>query len=96
MSRNFSEEQKNKIWIKENGNKLTSVDPFGRKVNKNNFEADHIIAYSKGGNTTLKNGQVLSAKSNAEKSDKLRGTVNGKTFNVNKTTNKMTVKNSKK
>lgn len=96
MSRIYSKEQKEKIWAKENGNKSTSTDPFGRPVNKNNYEPDHIIPYSKGGKTTLKNAQVLSPKSNSEKSDKLRGIINGKSFNVDKTTNKMTVKSSKK
>ena len=42
----------------------------GKKL-KGNFHADHIIPYSKGGKTILKNAQALCAECNLKKGNKL-------------------------
>lgn len=70
-TRNFIAEQKNNIWIRSSGLctkcgiKLT---PF--KGRQNSFEADHIIPFSKGGITSVHNGQALCRKCNRQKSNK--------------------------
>ena len=38
---------------------------------KGNFQADHVIPYSKGGKTILNNAQALCAKCNLKKGDSL-------------------------
>lgn len=42
----------------------------GEKLSKN-FHADHILPYSKGGKTILKNAQALCVKCNLKKSNNL-------------------------
>lgn len=74
--------QSNFIWK----NKKSTKDPFGRTMNKNNVELEHIVLSSKGGNDNYSNLQLLYKKSNREKSDKLSGNIDGKTFKVNRST----------
>lgn len=64
--RSFNKEQRRIIWTNSNGR----CRVCNKKLTFNNFHADHIKAYAKGGRTSLKNAQVLCAKHNLEKSDK--------------------------
>lgn len=67
--RTFNSEQKNELWessggyCSECGVKMT---PF--KGHSNSFEADHITPHSKGGSTSIYNGQALCRKCNRKKS----------------------------
>lgn len=78
----FTENQRKKIWKKEFGKKTVSTDPFGSKVTKNNFDVDHILPKSKGGNTTISNAQILSHENNEMKWNKTSGVIRGKHFVV--------------
>ena len=50
------------------GNKCESCgDPF-----QDNYHADHIVPYSKGGRTIIRNGQALCAKCNLKKGNKMQ------------------------
>lgn len=65
--RNFTEEERYALYISANkkcaicGNKIKSFD---------DCEADHIKPFSKGGETSLKNGQAVHMQCNREKSNK--------------------------
>ena len=43
----------------------------------NNWEADHIIPWSRGGQTAIENGQVLGPSCNSKKSDQMMEKSNG-------------------
>lgn len=68
--RTFNSEQKNELWessggyCSECGVKMT---PF--KGHSNSFEADHITSHSKGGSTSIYNGQALCRNCNRKKSN---------------------------
>lgn len=79
---NFSLLQREQIWKKYFGNNLEGFDVFGRYVNIFSFECDHIYPKSRGGQTNIINGIPLSKKSNEEKSNNLRGIINGNYFEV--------------
>ena len=64
--RNFNSEQRRLLW--NNSNKRCSI--CNRKLTFNNFHADHIKPYAKGGKTILSNAQVLCVEHNIKKSDK--------------------------
>ena len=59
----FSSEQRNKIFEKSSG--CCAICYI--ELSKTNFHADHILSYSKGGQTTLGNGQALCAACNTKK-----------------------------
>ena len=86
MSNEFDSAQRNTIWNNYFGNVSSGTDVYGRSVAKSNFEADHIYPRAKGGKTVVTNGMPLNPTSNAEKSDDMSGTVNGKHFQVQGTT----------
>ena len=68
--RTFSSEQKNELWELSNGycSKCgVKMTPF--KGQPNSFEADHITAHSKGGSTSIYNGQALCRTCNRKKSN---------------------------
>ncbi len=83
-NRDFTSSQRDTIWRKYCGNNNEAFDAFGIRMTKSNFECDHIWPKSRGGSTTVKNGQPLSSRSNQEKSDNISGYVNRKSFKVDR------------
>jgi len=70
LNRTFTSNQKNKIWNRADGMCQCCGDklvPFSGE--DNSFEADHIKPYSKGGLTTIRNGQALCRWCNRSKKD---------------------------
>ena len=65
--RSFDEAQRQVIYRRGNG----ICKMCGIQCDWNNWEADHIIPWSKGGKTEIENGQVLCPVCNAKKSDQL-------------------------
>lgn len=59
----FDEVQRRVIYRKHNG--ICQI--CGKKCEWDNYQADHIIPWSKGGMTIVENGQVLCSKCNQEK-----------------------------
>lgn len=76
-NKDFSDSQRETIWNKY-FNGTSGTDAFGRSVNKSDFECDHVYPKALGGKTVVENGMPLNPKSNEEKSDDLKGIVNGK------------------
>jgi hypothetical protein len=64
--RNFNEAERAAIFIASGGN----CQICGIELD-DTWEADHIIPFSKGGETSILNGQALCQKCNREKADKL-------------------------
>ena len=67
--RNFDEAQRQVIFRRDKG--VCRV--CGKQCNWNDWEADHIVPWSKGGKTEIENGQVLCPSCNSKKSDKTVG-----------------------
>ena len=65
--RNFDEAQRQVIFRRDKGKAC------GRQCEWNDWEADHIVPWSKGGKTEIENGQVLCPFCNSQKSDKTSG-----------------------
>lgn len=65
--RNFDEAQRQVIFRRDKG----ICQNCGRKCEWNAWEADHIIPWNRGGQTTVSNGQVLCPTCNASKSDSI-------------------------
>ena len=61
----FDEYQRKAIFRKNKG--ICQI--CGKECTWNTFQADHILAWNKGGATTVENGQVLCQECNAKKSD---------------------------
>ena len=64
--RAFSEKQRRQLYEKQDG----ICKNCKKEFNFNEMEADHIIPWSKGGQTELKNGQMLCTQCNRWKSNK--------------------------
>ena len=65
--RAFTEEQRITIFRKYNG----ICQSCGKEIKWDEFHADHIVPFSKGGKTTVANGQLLCAKHNLAKATAL-------------------------
>lgn len=65
----FSSEQRLAIYRKNDGVCQVHLKCNGQKCDWDNWQADHIIAWSKGGKTTVENGQVACPACNAAKSN---------------------------
>ena len=63
----FSPEQRLAIYRKNDGICQVKLKCYGQKCDWDNWQADHIIAWSKGGKTTVENGQVACPACNAAK-----------------------------
>lgn len=63
--RTFDDAQRQVIYRRDNG--ICQI--CGKKCEWNDWEADHIIPWSKGGKTEIENGQVLCIACNSKKSD---------------------------
>jgi len=61
--RAFTEEQRVTIFRKYNG----VCESCGKEIKWDEFHADHIVPFTKGGKTTVANGQLLCAKCNLAK-----------------------------
>ena len=70
-SRAFDSHQRNALWVLSKGScRICKINLLPYSGNDRSAEADHIVPYSKGGLTTLDNGQMLCRKCNRKKSDK--------------------------
>ena len=67
-SRFFNSSQRNQLFLKSGG----KCQSCGAEITLENFHADHIIPFSEGGITEIKNGQALCQKCNLEKGSKLK------------------------
>lgn len=70
--RQFSDFQKTIMYERQQGicPMCKGTENENKKWDFSEMEGDHIIPWSKGGKTTLENGQMLCRKHNSEKSDK--------------------------
>ncbi|MCK5519935.1 MAG: HNH endonuclease, partial [Candidatus Marinimicrobia bacterium] len=66
-NRIFSHEQRLAIYRKDQGFCQLRIKCDGKKCDWDNWDADHIIAWSNGGKTTVENGQVACAECNRSK-----------------------------
>jgi hypothetical protein len=70
-NRMFSDEQRLAIYRKNDGKCQVKKKRKGEKCDWNNWQADHIKPWSKGGKTTVENGQVSCPACNAAKGAKV-------------------------
>ena len=68
-NRLFTHEQRLAIYRRDNGICQVKIKCDGKKCEWDNWEADHIKAWSKGGLTTVENGQVSCPECNSSKND---------------------------
>ena len=64
----FTSSQRNEIFLNSGG----KCQSCGAEISLENFHADHIIPFSEGGITEIKNGQALCQKCNLAKGAKLK------------------------
>lgn len=72
-NRFFTKEQKRQLWEKQGGICPVSKEeiPLEEMFDHTKWQADHIYPFDKGGLTILENGQLIRAKENNEKSNKI-------------------------
>jgi hypothetical protein len=69
-TRSFSHHQRLAIYRRDGGKCKLKIKCSGEKCSWDNWEADHIKAWDKGGATTVKNGQVACPKCNKTKGNR--------------------------
>ena len=62
MSRNFNKQQRKTLLVLSGGICMNCSKPLS-----NSFHADHILPFSKGGQTIIENGQALCSVCNLKK-----------------------------
>lgn len=67
--RAFTHEQRMAIWRRDGGVCQVKLKCDGDKCDWENWDADHIVPWSRGGKTTVANGQVACQPCNAAKGD---------------------------
>lgn len=69
----FTPEQKYELWKKQNGKSTkTGYDiPLSEILDSTKWQADHVVPHSKGGKTTIENGELIEATINNLKSNKV-------------------------
>jgi CRISPR/Cas system Type II protein with McrA/HNH and RuvC-like nuclease domain len=69
----FTKAQRYEMWVKQDGKcPVTGKTILEEDINNHDmWAADHIIPYSKGGPTTVENGQLIDKKANQSKSAKM-------------------------
>jgi hypothetical protein len=67
--RMFTHEQRMAIYRRDKGCCQVKIHCSGEKCDWDNWQADHILAWSNGGKTTVENGQVACPACNAAKSN---------------------------
>ena len=72
-NRFFTKEQKRQLWQRQGGVCPVSKEeiPLEEMFDHTKWQADHIYPFDKGGLTELDNGQLIRAKENNEKSNKI-------------------------
>ena len=65
----FSKSQRDQIFHNSKG----KCQICGTSITYKGFQADHIIPWSKGGKTTIENGQLICALANRQKSNSTSG-----------------------
>jgi len=65
----FTHEQRMAIYRRDKGFCQIKIHCSGEKCDWDNWQADHILAWSNGGKTTVENGQVACPACNAAKSN---------------------------
>jgi len=68
-SRTFTHEQRLAIFRRDKGICQLKIKCDGKKCEWDNWEADHIVPWSKGGKTIVENGQVSCPECNSSKGD---------------------------
>ena len=66
----FTHEQRMAIYRRDTGGCQLKIHCHGERCDWDNWHADHIIPWSRGGKTTVENGQVACPACNAAKSNK--------------------------
>jgi len=69
--RAFTHEQRMAVWRRDGGVCQVKLKCDGVKCDWENWDADHIVPWSRGGKTTVANGQVACQPCNAAKGDTL-------------------------
>lgn len=69
--RMFTHEQRLAIFRRDNGMCRLKIHCDGKKCEWDNWQADHIVPWSRGGKTTVQNGQVACSECNASKSNNI-------------------------
>ena len=65
----FTHDQRLAIYRRDGGKCRVMIHCNGEKCEWDHWEADHIVPWSKGGRTTVENGQVACARCNSAKND---------------------------
>ena len=67
----FSEFQRDQIWNNAGGRCQVKITCTGKQLNRDDWQADHIIPVSKNGKTDVSNGQASCPECNQAKGNRL-------------------------